>query len=163
MQKLLGLTAIISLVGCGSDQSTPGVSKDSVDISDVPPAVMETATAFRDDINFSEAERETRNGVIYYDLEGLGADGQEWELDIMQDGDSWAVVEMQRDIAESELPPAVMTALRENAPDFVTARIIESTQTDRRIVFEFFDADSHKHEVLWDGAEASYLTEEWVH
>ena len=137
--------------------------KADVELSDVPEAVIGVAKSVRPDVTFTEAERETRNGVIYYDLEGEDSAGHEWELDIMQTDDGWEVVEIQRDIDAKTAPAPVLAALKEMAPDFAVTRTIESTQTDGRIVYEFFDADGGKREVLWDGEAAEFLEEEWEH
>ena len=142
---------------------TASQGKDAVELDDVPPEVIATAVSHAAGLTFTEAERETRNGVVYFDLEGTDSTGAEWELDIMQTEDGWQVVEVQRDIDMADVPADVQASLKDNAADFAPVRIIESTQNDGQIVYEFFDADAGKREVLWDGETASFLEEEWEH
>ncbi len=171
------LIALLLASSCAAGESTSdengqevGASlndKTEVAIGDTPPAVLETARALRPDIAFTAVEKEVRNGRIYYDVEGTNEAGQEIELDIMQDGDAWVVVEIQRDIEFDETPSLVRDVLAENAPGVAPERIIESDQGDGVIIYEFFDrtADGveNKYEVKYDGETAVFLTEEWVH
>ncbi len=179
MKRFLTLTCMSALTGLAAascaeqkevqEQEIGATLNDKADVSieDVPPAVLEAAHAMRPDITFTEAEREIRNGVVYYDVGGVDANGNEIELDIMQDGEGWRVVEIQRDIVLEEAPEAVVAAFRENAPGVEPARIIESDQTDGVIIYEFFavsdNGDEKKYEVKYDGESAEFLTEEWVH
>ena len=141
--------------------------KAEVAIADLPDGVLSTAQAVRPNVNFTEAEREVRNGVIYFDVGGEDENGDEIELDIMQDGDGWTVVEIQRDITLAQTPMSVRETLEENAPGVVPARIIESDQTDGVIIYEFFtradDGTETKYEVKFENGEAEFLIEEWVH
>ena len=141
--------------------------KSDVSIDDVPEAVLAAARAVRPDITYTEAEKETRNGVTYYDVGGEDVNGQEVELDIMQDGDGWRVVEVQRDISFDETPDAVKAALLAAAPGAEPARIIESDQTDGVIIYEFYTRDidgaESKYEVKLENGEAEFLEEEWAH
>jgi hypothetical protein len=141
--------------------------KSDVDIADLPPAVLDAAHAVRPNIEFTEAEKEVRNGVTYYDVGGLDESGEEIELDIMQDGDGWRVVEVQRDISFNETPEPAKAALLAKAPGISPARIIESDQTDGVIIYEFYtrnaDGAEAKYEVKLENGEAEFLTEEWVH
>ena len=166
--------------GCGENAATEeaaaapeteiGASlneKSDVSIDEVPEAVLAAARAVRPDITYTEAEKETRNGVTYYDVGGEDVNGQEVELDIMQDGDGWRVVEVQRDISFDETPDAVKAALLAAAPGAEPARIIESDQTDGVIIYEFYTRDADgaeaKYEVKLENGEAEFLDEEWAH
>ena len=142
-------------------------SKSDVGIADLPVGVLPAARAVRPDITFTQAEREVRNGVIYFDVGGVDANSQEIELDIMQDGDGWRVVEVQRDIDLSQTPAPAREALNANAPGVTPDRIIESDQTDGVVIYEFFtrdpDGKETKYEVKFAAGEAEFLSEEWVH
>lgn len=141
--------------------------KSAVAISDVPEGALDAAREARPDLRFTQAEREIRNGAVYYDVEGVDPAGDEVELDIMQDGESWRVVEVQRDIAYDETPAPVRAALEAHAPGVVPARIIESDQRDGVVIYEFFtrDADGReaKYEVKYEDGAAEFLEEEWIH
>lgn len=141
--------------------------KSDIDIADLPPDVLAVAQAARPDVNFTEAETERRNGVTYYDVGGVDESGAEIELDIMQYGDSWRVVEVQRDISFAETPEVVRAALLARVPDASPDRIIESGQTNGVIVYEFFirseAGEETKFEVKLENGEAEFLEEEWAH
>ena len=168
--------AAAALAACQNDDNSQNAEaeigasltkKVDVAIEDVPPAVLEAARERRPDLEFTAAEREQRGGRVYYDVEGVSPDSAEIELDIMQDGDGWKVVEIQRDIEFEEAPEPVRAALAQKAPGVVPDRIIESDQGDGVIIYEFFDrapdgAES-KYEVKFDGYTAVFLTEEWAH
>ena len=172
--------SLILVAGCveKAAETTPAPSNDAeigaslteksdVDIANVPAAVIDAAKAVRPDVTFTEAEKEVRGGVTYFDIGGMDGAGNEIELDIIQDEGSWRVVEVQRDIDWAQTPQAVKGALVGKAPDDAPARIIESDQTDGIIVYEFYyvaeDGSESKHEVTFDGADAEYLTQEWAH
>ena len=141
--------------------------KSELDISDLLPEVLAVAQEARPDINFTEAEKELRNGVTYYDVGGIDESGAEIELDIMQDGDGWRVVEIQRDISFDETPDIVRAVLLERVPGVSPDRIIESDQTDGVIIYEFFTrseaGNETKYEVKLENGEAEFLEEEWSH
>ena len=128
---------------------------------------MDAARAARPDVAFAEAERELRTGVVYFDVGGENDAGEEIELDIMQDGDGWKVVEIQRDITFAQTPTPVRDALEAQVPGAAPDRIIESDQTDGVVIYEFFirgdDGAETKFEVKYAGGEAEFLTEEWAH
>jgi len=192
--SLIALSVSLSLFGCSRNDNEPvapppppesppsqapaapamtetvGASlnnKQVVDLSAVPPEVLQAAAAVRPDLSVAKAESEQRDGVTYYDVEGTLKDGSEFELDIMQAETGWKVVEAQRDIAEDALPAPVKATLLDAVPDIKPARIIESDQLDGVIIYEVFAVDStgaeSKHEVKWDGTKAEYLKEEWPH
>lgn len=174
--SILTVCVALALTACQAEQATNdgtaeiGASlteKTDVAINDVPPAVLNAAQTRRPDLEFTSAEKEQRDGRTYYDIEGLTADGAEIELDIMQDGDGWTVVEVQRDIEIDATPELVSDALAQNAPGVVPDRIIESDQGDGVIIYEFFDRSPDgtetKYEVKYDGETAVFLNEEWEH
>lgn len=170
--------ATCAITACGNSAPEPAseakaeigaslTEKSEVAISDLPEGVLQAAKAARLDLAFSEAEREVRNGVVYFDIGGMNKNGEEIELDIMQDIDGWRVVEVQRDISLLEAPAPVREALAAAAPGVVPARIIESDQTDGVVIYEFYtrsgDGAEEKYEVRYAGGDTEFLTEEWVH
>jgi len=172
--QLWSYALLLAAGACGQEQAAPaqeiGASlNDKVDVAikDAPKDVLAVAKAARPNIAFTEAEREVKNDTIYYDIGGVDGNGDEIELDIMQDGDGWRVVEIQRDISLDQTPEAVRDALFANAPDVKPARIIESDQGDGVIIYEFYtvadDGTEQKFEIKLEGENAEFLTEEWVH
>jgi len=152
-------------------QSDIGASlhdKVAVELTAIPVDVIAVAKEARPDLEFKEASRINRNNTVYYDIEGEDATGAEIELDIVQAGDSWKVVEVQRDIRMTSVPAMVAAELEKNVPGVAPDRIIESLQTgDQSYVYEFFtqDADGKeaKYEVSYAEGIASFLTEEAEH
>lgn len=117
-----------------------GSAVQSVEVaaSDLPEGVRAAVLARLPGMEIAGAERKERDGRIFYDVEGRRSDGSEVELDVLDEGSAFRVVEVQRDIAWRDVPQAV-TAAAEAAPiGFVPARVIESTQNDGTIIFELF-------------------------
>jgi hypothetical protein len=142
--------------------------KAEVAIAQVPREVLAAANAARPGFTAQEAERETREGRQYYDIEGKLPDGSEIEFDIMEEQGRWAVVETQRDIAFTTAPRLVREAVTSKDAGFSPGRVIESTQHDGIVIYELFgpqgaDPLGRKVEVKWDGQRAKILTREWAH
>jgi hypothetical protein len=139
--------------------------KAETELVDLPPLVVATALVFRPGLTIVEAEYETRDGREYYDVAGLMPDDTEVELDMTRIDGEWTVVEIQRDIPSSELPPAVAEAFANAVPEFNASRIIESDQVDGTVIYEFFGPGDPpvKHEIRWADGSAELLEEEWAH
>ncbi len=117
-------------------------------------------------ITIAEAERKEREGRIYYDVEGTRPDGSEVELDMLQEGAAWRVVEIQRDIAWSEAPQAARAAATAKPGAFAPERVIESRQEDGSVIYELFAPgrkDEPAMEVRMQGGKAEVLGERWAH
>ena len=173
------LAALPALTACGGEApddeagtarsnrvETSG--KTDVPLAEVPGAVLAAARAVRPDFTPAEAETETRDGRLYYDVEGTLPDGSEIEFDIMAQGEGWQVVETQRDIAFAAAPEPVRAAVAARDPSIAPVRVIESRQADGLVIYELFgpasgDAEGTKIEVKFDGESAELLTEEWAH
>jgi hypothetical protein len=173
MTRMLVSVLAIAVAACGQASEQPGKQidtsgKSAVEIAQVPAEVMAAAQAARPGFTAKEAERETREGRRYFDIEGVLTDGSEIEFDIMESEGRWQVVETQRDIAFDGAPLPVRDAVRAQEARFVPDRVIESTQNDGVIIYELYgpkdgDPQGRKVEVKWDGREARILTEEWAH
>lgn len=173
----LCLALLCILPGCGGE--TPAApeeaaakvgttGKSAVALADVPPAVLAAAAAARPGFTAAEAEAETREGRLYFDIGGRLADGSEVEFDIMEEGGRWRVVETQRDIAYPAAPAPVRAAAARHDAALAPTRVIESRQEDGLILYELYaprggDPQGRKVEVKWDGARAEVLTKEWAH
>lgn len=160
------LVAAVALAG-SADAQVVTSGKTDVPLAELPPAVLDAARAARAGFVPAEAERETRDGRHYYDVEGH-VDGYEIEFDIMQEGDSWRVVETQRDIAFAAAPAPVQAAATRHDAAFVPNRVIESVQADGLVIYELYgsagaDPRGRKLEVKWDGRSAEVLSQEWEH
>lgn len=113
-----------------------------------------------------EVERKEREGRIYFDIEGRRADGSEIELDVLEEGGAYRLVEMQRDIAWSTAPAEVTAAAAAAPGAFTPERVIESTQTDGSVIYELFApgrTDEPAMEVRVRDNKAEVLGERWEH
>lgn len=113
-----------------------------------------------------EAERKEREGRVYFDVEGKRPDGSEVELDVLQEGGSFRVVEIQRDIDWRQAPVTVTAAARAAPGYFDPDRVIESRQTDGSVIYELFAPgrrDEPAMEVRLQDGKAALLTERWDH
>lgn len=117
-------------------------------------------------ITIDEAERKEREGRVYYDIEGRRLDGSLVELDVLQEGANYKLVEIQRDIPWADAPAAAQAAAKAQKGAFVPERVIESTQTDGTIIYELF-APGRKAEPAMEvrlaGGKAEVLTKRWEH
>ena len=174
------LAALPALAACGSEAPAPTAvneaesnrvatsGKTEVPLDQVPPEVLAAARAARPGFTPAEAESETREGRRYFDIEGTMPDGAEIEFDIMAEGESWRVVETQRDIAFADAPEPVRQAALARDAALAPVRVIESVQADGLIIYELFSTPpgatpERKLEVRWDGHQASVLDQEWAH
>ena len=136
--------------------------KVEVALTDVPAAVLAAARAARPGFVPAEAESETREGRLYYDIEGRMPDGAQIEFDIMEQEGRWRVVETQRDIAFAAAPALVRATALAHDPALAPTRVIESVQADGLVIFELYQGE-RKIEVKWDGRRAEVLAREWAH
>ncbi|MEO9599374.1 hypothetical protein [Parasphingorhabdus sp.] len=131
-------------------------------VDDVPEAVRSTALSKIPGMVILEAERKERDGMVFYDVEGTRPDGSEVELDMLEENDGYVVVEVQRDIAWTDVPEDARAA----APSglFAPVRVIESVQQDGTIIYELFEDGNPKEpsaEIAVKDGKAEMLTERW--
>jgi hypothetical protein len=178
MLKYAGLMLVVAACGCspsGGDQHAasngvlpagPATNSSSVAADALPAALRAVAEKSVPGMIITEAERKEREGRVYYDVEGRRPDGGEVELDVLQDGANYKLVEIQRDIAWSDAPQAAQAAAKAQKGAFEPERVIESTQTDGTIIYELF-APGRKAEpameVKMAGGKAEVLTQRWEH
>lgn len=165
------------LAGCDSRQEaaeppSPAASQGipttvtEVDPANLPPELLAVVTTAIPGMQVEEVEKKEREGRVYFDVEGKRPDGSEIELDILQEGGGYQVVEIQRDLPWSEVPPIARDAATAGGLDFEPVRVIESTQTDSSVIYELFAEgrpDKPSKEVRVAGGKAEVLTEEWKH
>lgn len=142
-------------------------SKKHVDVEQIPVSALQAISSVYPDFVPEVAEKEFKHGKVYLDVEG-DLSGSEIEFDMLQQGESWQIVEVQRDLVWEELPALVKEELSSNAPDFDAKRIIESIQHGTAItIYEFYSKDSQgvesRKEVKLEKGIARLLQEEWQH
>lgn len=158
MQRFIVLLASIPLLAASLPQH--------VDIVAVPPEIVILAERTIAGIRITGATIKERDGRQYYDVEGLRPDGAEVELDMLRTSRGWEVVEIQRDIAWTEVPSNARSVVTPALKGMVPVRIIESRQVDGRIIYELFSpdaADAPAFEVMMHRGKVSVLTTPWLH
>jgi len=165
------IAALMLLAGCSgaeSDRAETGAANAGSDAA--APALPAGLAAVVDTevpgMTIGSAERKERDGRVYYDVEGNRPDGSEVELDILQEGEGFRVVEVQRDIAWSDVPADAVAAARAAPNAFEPARVIESRQTDGSVIYELFAPGKPAEpaaEVRVKDGKAAVLAERWMH
>jgi hypothetical protein len=149
----------------GSEGGIPTTTTE-VAVSDLPPDLMTLVASAVPGIKVEGAERKEREGRVYYDVEGLRADGTEVELDVLKEATGYSIVEIQRDIPWSDAPDFVRSAAAASDKPFEPVRVIESKQTDGSVIYELFAEGAPAKpslEVRVADGKAEVLKEEWKH
>lgn len=156
-----GAPAANGVLPAGPVTNTHTVAADALD-AEVVALIERTVPG----MVIGDVERKEREGRIYLDVEGKRPDGREVELDVLQEGVGWRLVEVQRDIAWSEAPAPVVAAAKAASGAFTPQRVIESTQTDGSVIYELFApgrTDEPAMEVRVKDGKAEVLGERWRH
>lgn len=169
---------MLGLAGCGGASEPPPADGKAVlpdgpvaettaiDAASLPEGVRAAVLSRVPDMTIAGATRKARGGMVFYDVEGSRDDGSDIEIDVIEENGAYRVVEIQRDIAWSDVPPAVRAAA-DVAPDrFAPARVIESTQADGGVVYELFAPDGPDEpaaEIDWKNGEATLRSERNVY
>lgn len=155
-----------SLAACATPPSA-GVEITDLPTAELPSDVHALAQSAAAGFVVSEAQRKVRDGRTYYDVEGELPDGSEIEFDILMTAKGPEIVEIQRDLAWSDVPAAARAAAEAAAPGLVPARIIESRQTDGAVIYELFapgaPADPAMEVSIGLEGGVAVLEERWPH
>ncbi|MGJ8693981.1 MAG: hypothetical protein ACSHW0_16045 [Thalassotalea sp.] len=172
-KKLLLISSISLLLAAApvfAGENTVGSSlnkKFSLPLAQIPAQAMATVLKARKGFVAKEAEKELKHGNEYIDIEGIDANGQEIEFDMLMIDGVWTIVEIQRDLELSQCPTKVVAALSAIKPAITAKRIIESEQSDGVVIYEFYtvdgDGSEKKYEVKYNNDVAELLTKEWRH
>ncbi len=143
-------------------------NKVSLNLEELPPSALQAIMAIEPNFAMQEAEKESKHGKTYLDVEGHLPNGDEIEFDMLETDGIWQVVEVQRDLTWEQLPGNVASALTSHDSSFIPKRIIESKQHGTPVtVYEFYAVDSDgkesRKEVKVEGGEATVLKKEWQH
>lgn len=163
--KRLAIPALASLL-LASCATTEDVVITEIEPAALPASVTAAIAAERPDFEVEEVLKKVRDGRVYYDVEGEVADGSELEFDVLINGEEAQIVEIQRDLAWSDVPEEVRNVALSASEGADPVRTIESTQTDGAVIYEFF-ADGQPSDPAWEvrvhGGEVKLLDERWVH
>lgn len=173
MTRLFLIAAALTLTACNAPApaatepaTAPETRITPTAASDLPEAVRAAVLAARPGMVIAEAELKEREGRRYYDVEGT-LNGQEIELDLLEEAGAWRVVEIQRDIPWTDTPPPVRAAAEEARSGFTPVRVIESRQAEGDVVIYELFADGQPAtpalEVKVEGDAVSILGEAWPH
>ena len=138
--------------------------KQEVELSDVPDAVKSVILSRNPGFKMQEAEKELKHGNTYFDIEGLDAQGNEIEFDMLlgEDG-SWSIAEIQRDLSLEQCPEPVVNLYNKRVEDITPKRIIESDQGGGVIVYEFYTVEGGKEKKYEIKLAVDFLEKEWKH
>jgi len=160
------LFAMAATVNAGHDNAAVGSTlhkKEKVALSDVPKSVTSVILSANPQFVMKEAEKELKHGNTYYDVEGLDANGNEIEFDMLLGSDgSWSIAEIQRDLHLEQCPDAVIKLYQEKV-GVVPARIIESDQGGGVVVYEFYTREAGKEKKYEIKLSVELLEKEWTH
>jgi len=87
-------------------------AQEAVDPDKLPPKVAQAVKGRFAGATIVKATKEMENGHIVYDIEMMRS-GKKHEMDCREDG---TVVDIQNEIAASDLPPAAQTAIKAKYP-----------------------------------------------
>ncbi len=171
-QCVFSLIILSTAISCDQQPAESEVGatlnqKSDISLDKLPKGVVDSVLAARPYLKISGAEKEIKNGIVYFDVAGTDEGGTEIELDLMEKDGQWQIMEVQRDIKIDELPAPVHAVLFEKVPEIQPARIIESDQGNGIIIFEVFtqsaDGKESKYEIKLENDLAELLSEEWQH
>lgn len=160
----VALSAVVCLAACQtSDQD---VIITSVEVAELPADILSVVKTARPDFVPQEIEKKVRASRTYYDIEGTSS-GMEIEFDVLMTETGPTIVEIQRDLAWSDVPASVReTYAREIGAD-TAVRIIESIQSDHSIIYELFLAGAPSEPSFEirtrDDAPPQLLSKRWEH
>ena len=161
------LIASVSTANAGHGVEKAGSTlhkKESVELSDVPDDVKSVILRNNPEFKMLEAEKESKHGNTYFDIEGLDAQGNEIEFDMLlgEDG-SWSIAEIQRDLTLEQCPEPVVKLYKQKVPGVSPKRIIESDQGDGVIVYEFYTLEGEQEKKYEIKLAVEFLKKEWKH
>lgn len=142
--------------------------KETIPIHAIPTSALTAIKSIAPNFAIQEVEKEYKHDHVYLDVEGKDAKGNEIEFDMLQDGEHWKIVEVQRDMTMEDLPSAVKTLIKKQENSDQVRRIIESKQYGTDItIYEFYlvaeNGTESRKEIKSENGEVVLLDEEWKH
>jgi len=106
-QRIGGCLALVGLF------FAMALAQEKVDADKLPPKVSEAVKARFPGAKITQATKELENGEVIYDIE-MTRDGKKHEMDCKEDG---TLVDIQNEIAVTDLPAAATSAIRAKYPN----------------------------------------------
>ena len=148
----------------GKDVGSTLHEKFDVALDKVPEDVKSVILSANPKFQMQEAQKELKHGNTYYDIEGLDANGNEIEFDMLLEKDgSWSIAEIQRDLVLEQTPEPVVALFKSKVPNVLPKRIIESDQGGGIIVYEFYTVESEQERKYEIKMQVELLEKEWKH
>ncbi len=148
-----------------AEKMVSAVEITDLSAADIPAEIVNLVTIASPGLQIGEAQKKVRDGRTYFDVEGETAEGEEIEFDVLMTENGPEIVEIQRDLAWSEVPEIASQAALE-VGDVNPVRVIESKQPDGSIIYELFaegqPGDPAMEVRVVDGV-AEVLAERWPH
>jgi uncharacterized membrane protein YkoI len=111
-----------------------------VDLGSLPAAAKEAADQAVPGAKWEKASKETEKGETVYEIEGDDAQGRDVEVEVTADG---KVLQVETEIAMSEVPGVVTDALKAKLPKFKPEEV-KSIAKEGKVVSYEFEGDDEK-------------------
>ncbi len=108
-------------------------AETEIALEEAPPEVVETAIATAPGVDFFRVTIEQEGGRRIFEFEARGPSGEHIEIDVYDDGE---LEEIEIEVSEAELPPAVRAALAQSEPGFTIEYVESSIRKDGIFVYE---------------------------
>jgi hypothetical protein len=126
MRPVLVLFAVllaVSAFACAAQEKETEGGSEKLSPDKVPAKVMDAAKARFPSAEWRSITREEENNMTIYDFE-LTSDGKKYEMDIKDDG---TILEIEKEIAETDLPDAVKKAVYAKYPKAQMKEVLEKS------------------------------------
>ena len=121
------LTSLLAAALLSVAFSSAGADEEKVPLDKVPKAVLDAVKAKFPGAELAGAEKETTNGKVVYEL-ALKHKGQKMDVTLTPEG---KVIEVEKQIAATDLPTAVAKVLEDKYPK-ATYKIIEEIHKEEK-------------------------------
>ena len=118
---IISLALLLAVGACANAQEKEKEGEGKLTPDKVPAKVMDAAKARFPNAEWRSITRETENNMTIYDFE-LTSEGKKYEMDIKDDG---TILEIEKEIAETDLPDSVRKAVAAKHPK---AKITEALE-----------------------------------
>jgi hypothetical protein len=156
MTAAIALAGIIA-AGCAGDHTNKA---DKLSVKDVPDSVMHSVNARLPGASVNSVEKEKEHGKLVYDLE-LTQNGRKYEMDVVDDG---TVLQIEKEVALSNVPAAVTKAVQAKYPHATIKEVMEVSDvkgaTEHADHYEVVVVDAGKKEELTVALDGSSVKEE---
>jgi hypothetical protein len=143
MFKIVSITGL-ALLGLLMVPARSDEERQKVDLGSLPAAVREAADKAVPGAKWEKAFKETEKGKVIYAIKGDDAKGRDVEVEITADG---KVLEVETEIAMSEVPEVVINALKAKLPKFKPEEVESVAKEDKVVGYEFKGDDEKDEDI----------------